>query len=433
MLSRRTLLKTVLAAGLGSAVELSLPSRVLTSDSPKGEVGIAVHGDDVAAGYTGGILAIEAWEDLLDDLNCIELAARYTWLQTVAGKRISACGEALSFYAYCPICSSNGSPSLRLSENSYYCYNCQSSGSAIDFYVKAEKCSCGKAIADLQAMLDAGELRGCRPEQQQYRRILTEAGRFYQEVLCHRVEGACARRWLSEQGIGAGTVERFGLGYAPVDSDGSLKDHLLSQGYSLQAIEGAGVTFRRKDGDEIKDRYAGMLIPIGDYEGNLWGFLQNENMIDHPSVAEDSWVQCTSSFSERRLRRLILPAPMWLRDLNKFDEVVIARTAWKVVVLHSIGIENAVYLVRGAHWLSPYAMRTAFALGKTLIYPWRAEEDTSRALEEIVDQVGLEYQRVKLLILSGGHSLTELLQQQGPEAVRTAIRAAIPLSRVLSP
>ena len=39
MLSRRTLLKTVLAAGLGSAVELSLPSRVLTSDSPKGEVG----------------------------------------------------------------------------------------------------------------------------------------------------------------------------------------------------------------------------------------------------------------------------------------------------------------------------------------------------------------------------------------------------------
>ena len=277
-------------------------------------------------------------------------------------------------------------------------------------------------------MLDAGELRGRRPEQQQYWRILAEARRFYQEVLCNGAEGISARRWLSEQGVGVGTVERFGLGYAPVESDGLLKDHLLRQGYRLQAIEAAGVTIRN-DGDEIKDRYAGMLIPIGDHDGNLWGFFQNENMIDHPSVAEKSWVQSTSSFSERRLRRLILPAPMWPQDLNKFDEIVIVRTAWEVVALHSIGIENAIYLVPGGHWLSPYAMRTARTLAKTMIYPW---EDSSRRLEEIMEQAGHEYQRVKLLAFPSGKNLTELLHQQGPEAVRTAIRAAIPLSHALS-
>ena len=426
MLNRRTFMKTAAAVGLSSIVPLLQQSRA--SASAFRSVAPGIQTGDRVKDSAESLMAVERWEDLLDDLDCIELAARYTWLQTVAGKRISASGEALSFYAYCPICSSNGSHSLRLSENSFYCYDCQSSGSAIDFYVKAEKCSCGKAIADLKAMLDAGELRGRRPEQEQYWRILAESRRFYQEVLCNRAEGISARRWLSEQGIGAGTVERFGLGYAPVESDSLLKDHLLGQGYSLQAIEAAGVTLR-SDGDEIKDRYTGMLIPISDYEGNLWGFFQNENMIDHPSVAEDSWVQCISSFSERRLRRLILPAPMWPRDLNKFDAIVMARTAWEVVVLHSIGVENAVYLVRGVHWLSPYAMRTARALAKTIIYPW---EDSSRRLEEIMEQVGHEYQRVKLLALSGGQSLTGLLQQQGPEAVRTAIRTAIPLIQVLS-
>ena len=425
MLSRRTFMKTAAAAGLSSIVPLLQQSRA--SASAFRSVAPGIQTGDRVKDSAESLMAVERWEDLLDDLDCIELAARYTWLQTVAGKRISASGEALSFYAYCPICSSNGSHSLYLRESSYYCYDCQSSGSAIDFYVKAEKCSCGKAIADLQAMLDAGELRGRRPEQQQYWRVLAETRQYYQELLCNRREGASAKRWLSDQGIGRGTVERFGLGYAPVDSDGSLKDHLLSQGYSLQAIEGAGVTFRN-DGDAIKDRYAGMLIPIGDHEGNLWGFFQNENMIDHPSVAENSWVQCTSSFSERRLRRLILPAPMWPRDLKKFEEIVMTRTAWEVVVLHSIGIENAVYLVPGGHWLSQYAMRMAFALAKTLIYPWRAEGDTSRAFEAIMEQVGPEYQRVKLLTLPGGNSLTELLQQEGPEAVRTAI----PLSQVLS-
>lgn len=426
MLNRRTFMKTAAAVGLSSMVPLLQQSRASASDFRS--VAPGIQAGDRVNDSAESLMAVERWEDLLDDLDCIELASRYTWLQTVAGKRINACGEALSFYAYCPICSSTGSHSLRLSENSYYCYDCQSSGSAIDFYVNAEKCSCGKAIADLKAMLDAGELRGRRPEQQQYWRILVETRRFYQEVLCNRVEGISARRWLSEQGIGAGTVERFGLGYAPVESDGLLKDHLLSQGYSLQAIEAAGVTIQN-DRDEVKDRYAGMLIPIGDHDGNLWGSFQNENMIDHLSVAQDSWVQCTSSFSGRRLRRLILPAPMWPRDLNKFDEIVMVRTAWEVVALHSIGIENAVYLIPGAYWLNSYAMRTALALAKTIIFPC---DDSSRALERIMEQVGPEYQRVKLLDLQDGDSLAELLQQQGPEAVRTAIRLAIPLSQALS-
>jgi DNA primase len=427
MLNRRAFIQTAAAVGLNSIVPLIPQSRTSVSDVKPVAPGIQAVGKMKDSAES--LMLVEQWENLMDDLDCIELATRYTSLSSVAGKRPSASGETLSFYAHCPFCPS--SDSLYLREDSYHCCDCQSHGSAIDFFMKVENCSCATAIAGLQSMLDVGELRGCLSEQQQYWRILAETRRFYQEILCHRTEGVRAKSWLREQGIGASTVERFGLGYAPVESEGLLQDHLLGQGYSLHAVEAAGVTLRNDRG-RIKDRYAGMLIPLGDHEGHLWGFCENERMVGSTPAAVEHWVQGTSSFSERRLRRLIMPAPMWPQDLSKFDEIVIARTAWEVVVLHSIGIENAVYIVQDWHRPSPYAMRTAFALAKTIIYPCRVEGDTSREIEAIMEQVGPDYRRVKLLSLPVGRWLRELLQRQGPEAVRTAIRAATPLSQVLS-
>jgi len=429
MLNRRTFIQSAVAVGLSSLVPLIQQSKTLASDVAPGAPGIQT----VSKMNNGAesLLAVEQWENLMDDVDCIELAARYTWLASVAGKRISAQGESLSFYAHCPLCSSNYS--LYLREDSYHCSDCQSHGSAIDFFMNAEECSCAKAIAGLQSMLDAGELRGRRLELQQYWNILAETRRFYQEVLCHRTEGAMAKSWLSEQGIGMGTVEHFGLGYAPLESDELLQDHLLAKGYSLQAMEAAGVIFRNARG-RMKDSCEGMIIPIGDHAGHLYGFCTNRNMVDSdPSVA-DHWVQRTSSFSERRLRRLIVPAPRWPQDLNKFEEIVITRSVWEVVLLHSIGIENAVYIVRDwhQHRPNPYAMRTAFAVAKTLICPCPAEGNTSREIEIIMEQVGANYQRAKLLTLPEGRFLLELLQRQGPEAVRTAMREAVPLSQALS-
>ncbi|THI84705.1 MAG: hypothetical protein CAF41_010560 [Nitrospira sp. CG24A] len=427
MLNRRTFIKTAAAVGLSSIVPVFQPLRVAASDVNSNAS--VIQSSDSIKGGTQSLMAIEQWENLMDDLDCIELATWYTLLTSVAGNRTGVGGESLSFYAHCPFCPS--SDSLYMRDDSYHCCNCQSHGSAIDFFMKAEKCSCATAIDGLRSMLDSGKLRGRVPEWQRYRRILAETRRFYSEVLCHRMEGVVAKRWLSEQGIGVDTIERFGLGYAPLDSDELLLDHLLDQGYSPHAIEASGATFRNTRG-RMKDSCEGMIIPVVDHEGHEYGFCTNRNMVDSDPSAADHWVQHTSSFSERRLRRLIVPAPIWPQDLNKFEEIVITRTAWEVVALHSIGIENAVYIVQDWHRPNPYAMRTAFALAQTLIFPCRVEGDTSREIEAIMEQVGSDYRRVKLLSLPVGRWLTELLQRQGPEAVRAAIRAATPLSQALS-
>ena len=114
MLNRRTFMKTAAAVGLSSIVPLLQQSRA--SASAFRSVAPGIQAGDRVKDSAESLMAVERWENLLDDLDCIELAARYTWLQSLAGERISASGEALRFYAYCPICSSNGSHSLYLRE-----------------------------------------------------------------------------------------------------------------------------------------------------------------------------------------------------------------------------------------------------------------------------------------------------------------------------
>lgn len=124
MLNRRTFIQMAAAIGLNSIVPIFQPSRASVSNfNPVGS-GIQV-GGSIKNG-TERLMAIERWENLQDDLDCIELAARYTWQTSVAGKMTSACGETLSFYAHCPFCSSNDS--LYLREDSYHCCDCQLHG-----------------------------------------------------------------------------------------------------------------------------------------------------------------------------------------------------------------------------------------------------------------------------------------------------------------
>ena len=95
MLNRRAFIQTAAAVGLSSIVPLIPQSRASASGVRPVASGIrSANMKDSAE----SLMLIEQWENLMDDLDCIELAARYTWLTSVAGKRISIVGETLSFY-----------------------------------------------------------------------------------------------------------------------------------------------------------------------------------------------------------------------------------------------------------------------------------------------------------------------------------------------
>ena len=415
MLNRRTLFKALTAVGLGSVFtsqfgEAALLPPGLRSGRSPGTVQLKQPSVEESEGFNSNLMAIERWEDLLDDVDCVELVTRYE--------------------VGCPVCKQQKGPSVTSSPYHFYCDRCQSGGSAIDFYSKIEGVPLAEAALSLEEMLANGELQGCRRVQEHRWEIMAEAERFYHELLLEHPEGAEAKRWLADQGISAGTIEMFGIGYAPIWPSRLLSNHLLlNQGYSFRTLIEALVMCH--DDEMVSDRFPGVLIPIRDQKGRCFGFFDRSPSSPCNTAAPGLWIQRTNCTSDRRFRRLVLQAPSWPEDFNKFDEVLITQSPWEVIALHSAGIPNAVYLVG----LAPHMMQTARALAMIVIYPWEGGHGssyTAYSLEAIMREAGPEYQRVKLMVVPAKESLLEMLQQRGAEAVRTAIAEAIPLSQAFT-
>ncbi len=421
MLTRRNLFKFAVTLGLGTfapwldrsasgaAMELrpgrNPPSEIFSSQPER------------------SLLESEWFENLKDDLDCIEVVAY------VASARSMTCSAEINLIrgsSHCPFC---GEAGFRVGPESFRCRWCEAEGSAIECYARAEGLPHEVAAARLDALLTDGVLKGRRRENEHAYRMLEEAARFYHALLCVRPEGAVARECLAEQGIAPSTIERFRLGYAPHDPDDLLSRHLVAEGYVIPKLL---QTVRVNEAGEEKliDRYGGghLLIPICDQAGRSWGFMKRR-LTSRQDSLQAGWTQDTLAVSERRLRRLIFPHPAWPQEFNRHQKVLITETPWEVVALHNAGIENAVYLFDCA--TDPVRLRTLLSLGQDLICcvdPKGRRSVTALRLIEVLEREGRPL-RVMSVPSKGG--LLALLQASGPQAVRKAMSQAIPFHQWL--
>jgi DNA primase catalytic core, N-terminal domain len=418
MINRRTLLKTFAAVGFGSVFTPKLRySAALPFDGWSCTVDPTRPSVQQSNGLLSNLMPIERWENLTDDLDCVELMTRYESLKEAFLYERTALD--LAWKAECPFCMK--SDSLRVSIDGYRCDTCKSCGSAIDFYSKIEGVPVAEAASSLEAMLESGELTGQRTLREHGWEIMAEAERFYHKLLLECSSGAGAKRWLAGRGIGIKTIATFGMGYAPVRPGGLLSHHLLlKQGYSFRALSGASVMCH--DNGVLSDRFSGILIPIHDQQGRCYGFMESNPGFRYISR---EWIQRTTCIAPRRYRRLVFPAPSWPEDFHKFDTVLIAESLADVLALHSAGVPNAVHLIG----LEPYALRSALAVGKTVIYPWYSQHEHRVNVDDLLEKVGCQYSKVRLLRVPDSHSsLAEMLRVRGADAVRCAMKDAIPIS-----
>ncbi|ALA59979.1 CHC2 zinc finger domain-containing protein [Nitrospira moscoviensis] len=413
MLNRRTLFKTALALGLGNL----LPGLIEASESAsRGEASRPIVGGTSAP--TDSLIFIEELEDLLDDLDCVELVSRYVGHPKARGRHHDVFGSK------CPFCSN--SADFVFSADRYHCEACQSWGSAIDFFMEAEECTRRTALVRLREMLNNQELEGRLAGQKKRWTIMAETQRFYHELLMQRSEGAAARTWLLGKGISVETIKDFGLGYAPAQPSSLLSDHLQSKGFDMTTQVELGVV--SDDAKGTRDRFFGMLVPLRDDQGRCFGFADPVPGFPQSAGIRGQSIMRTNCISDRRFRRLVLPAPSWPKDFNRYEAALVDGTLWEMLLLHSAGIHNTLCQVG----MEPYTMRTAFALSKSVIYLWRAERGSASSLDVITEKAGSEYQKTKLFGLSGDYDLADILQCHGAEAVRMGMSHAISLSEVLA-
>ncbi len=167
--------------------------------------------------------------------------------------------------------------------------------------------------------------------------ILEEVTRYYQTKLS---ENADARAYLKKRGVEETTMRNFRLGFAE-DSWQALHDHLLSQHYTEEDMERAGL-IKKGDKGSYYDRFRSrIMFPIMDNTGRVVAFsgrifgepARDENNAKYLNSPE------TQLFDKSRILYGFHRAKQFIR---KYDFTILVEGQMDLVLSHQIGYGNTV-------------------------------------------------------------------------------------------
>jgi DNA primase len=167
-------------------------------------------------------------------------------------------------------------PSFTVSEERgfFHCFGCGEHGDVFTFVMKTQSVTFPEAVEAVAARfgipLPREAVAGPRSATAPLVAAHAVAAAFYRAAF-RGPQGARARTYLAERGVGDAVIERFALGYAPGSGDALVK-HLATQGVRREDALAAGLVARRADGglyDRFRDR---VIFPIADTAGRVCAF-----------------------------------------------------------------------------------------------------------------------------------------------------------------
>lgn len=253
MLTRRAVFKIMVALGCSAM----LPGKIF-AEQISAPASTVQGWDQSLPGEGATPLRIETRDELLDSVDCMELAERYGSFEKVGGYL----GGFLA--GTCFFCRAGD---LYVHPNEFRCDKCEAMGTTLDFFTRMEGITDEAAMRRLAVLVESGSLQRRRNEQKVLWGIMSEASRYYHHLLCGTKEGEPGRDWLKEHGVTTGVREKLYLGYFPHCRNGiqtELIEHLVNQGYESDIVQSA----------ILPAGYPGIVLPIGDVQGHWWGFLK---------------------------------------------------------------------------------------------------------------------------------------------------------------
>lgn len=197
---------------------------------------------------------------------------------TVISSYLNVIQKGRSYLAICPF-HDDKNPSLNISKEKqiYKCFSCGAGGNAISFVANYEHVPFDEAVRKVAEISNYHDPRllsertvvTVDPRIEPLYKAIADLNSFYQYALTIS-EGEQARAYLSERNIPESQIEKFGIGYAPMDGKATIA-YLQAKKHSLKTIEDIGIAYTRSEG--TSDRNAGRLIfPLCDPSGRVVGF-----------------------------------------------------------------------------------------------------------------------------------------------------------------
>jgi DNA primase len=159
----------------------------------------------------------------------------------------------------------------------YKCFGCGKSGDVFSFVMERQGMDFVEAVKHVAARagVEVREVKGGREEDDPHRPLYEINGfarDWFRSQLLDEKVGARARAYLEARGVGAGTAERFGLGWAP-DEWRALREAGAAHGLDENLMLEVGLLGTSERSAEPYDRFRGrVMFPIEGLSGRVVAF-----------------------------------------------------------------------------------------------------------------------------------------------------------------
>lgn len=196
----------------------------------------------------------------------------------IISQYISIKQSGTNFKGLCPF-HGEKTPSFYVSTSKqmYKCFGCGEGGDVIKFVMSMENLEFMDALKLLakQCGVDVNtnmneETKLKMEKINKFQNVHREAARYYfSNLITSKNPGY---NYLRNRGLDDKIIKKFGLGYSLKSWD-SLKNYLLSRGYTNEELSECGLITYKKENNKSYDKFRNrVMFPIFDYRGNVIGF-----------------------------------------------------------------------------------------------------------------------------------------------------------------
>ena len=263
-------------------------------------------------------------------------------------------------------------------------------------------------------------------ERQRLYRLLEASNAFFITSLATPA-GTEARRYIERRGLKRATIATFGIGYGP-SSKSALKDHLASQGFTVEEMVLSGMLIGGEDIPNPYDRFRNrVMFPIHDAKGRIIAFGGRALDADAPAKYLNS--PETPLFHKGHVLFNAHRARSAAHDKNR---IIAVEGYMDAVALSEAGFMEAVAPLGTA--LTEDQVKLLWRMSDEPILCFDGDSAGRKAAFRAVDTA--------LPLLEPGRSLTfaflpdgldpdDMIRQQGNDAMEAVLRRARPLADVL--
>ena len=340
----------------------------------------------------------------------------------LVGRHVSLRQSGRSFKGLCPF-HDEKTPSFHVNpeRDIFHCFGCGAGGDAFQFLMRHENLSFPEAVQTLahEHGVEIPETgRSDTGVADTLRELNERANRLFQRSLLG-AKGEAARTYLAGRGLGAEEIERFGLGYAP-DAWDTLCRALRSAKLRAELGVKAGLLSERRgrDGhfDFFRDR---VTFPIQDVRGRVVAFgaraLSSEQEPKYLNTSE------TPVF---RKREAFYGFPDALAGIRKAGRAVVVEGYFDRIALSLAGVPEAIATC-GTALGSEHARQLRRRTGEVVLL-FDGDSAGERALERALEVLSPEGLRVRAGVLPEGEDPADVLEREGPVALRKIVDDAPP-------